>query len=394
MTFLSTSISDSCGIFSTRKSLPCTIRRRSVYRGWKRPDHLSLCKALCTQINATARQEGLNETPTETSMKVEQLLQVEETERSSGNWDIIYESPAKINLFLRILGKRKDGYHNIATLMQVISLRDTLYFKLLDESAEGDIFETDSDEIPIGSSNLVIAAFRKFRKESGMKRYFHTRVEKRIPVKAGLGGGSSNAATALWAANKLTGKKFSTEYLKKWGADLGSDVPFFFSGGTAFCTGRGENVSELPSLFPSFLYIIKPDGSLSTADVYENLDLSNCSTRDPQELITAVQDGIMWAEPMNDLEESSFRLYPLLSELKKLLRACGFPVVLMCGSGSALFCLGAPHSSIYPTFEEKLVKHFPVKVYTARFLNRNIEQDVWYLDPEEIKTNTVVEQWF
>jgi len=106
-------------------------------------------------------------------------------------------------------------------------------------------------------------------------------------VKAGLGGGkyehwfdrkrtrtstgSSNAATALWAANKLTGKKFSTEYLKKWGADLGSDVPFFFSGGTALCTGRGERVSELPCLFPSFLYIIQPDGSLSTADVYENL---------------------------------------------------------------------------------------------------------------------------
>ncbi|GJQ12096.1 hypothetical protein GpartN1_g3887.t1 [Galdieria partita] len=398
MAFLWPSISDNCSILS-RKHLPCihqrnTIKQYSVYLGWRRRDHLSRYgKVLCNQVNNT-RQEGFTESPTETSIKVEQLLQVEEPERYSGNWDAIYESPAKINLFLRILGKRKDGYHNIASLMQAISLRDTLYFKLLDESAEGDIFETDSDEIPIGSSNLAIAAFRKFRKESGIQRYFHVRVEKKIPVKAGLGGGSSNAATALWAANQLTGKRFSTEYLKKWGADLGSDVPFFFSGGTAFCTGRGENVSELPCLFPSFLYIIKPDGSLSTADVYENLDLSKCSTRDPQELVTAVQDGVMWAEPMNDLEESSFRLYPLLSQLKKVLRACGFPVVLMCGSGSALFCLGAPHSAIYPTFEEKLVKHFPVKVFTARFLNRNTEQDVWYLDREEIKTNTVVEQPF
>lgn len=91
---------------------------------------------------------------------------------------------------------------------------------------------------------------------------------------------------------------------------------------------------------------------MATSSVYENLDLSKCSTRDPQEILTAIQDGIMWAEPMNDLEESSFRLYPLLAELKTVLRACGFPVVLMCGSGSALFCLGAPHSSIYPTFEE------------------------------------------
>lgn len=345
---------------------------------------------VCAQTNA--RQEAPNESPTEQSIKLGQLLETQETDKSSGYWDVIYESPAKVNLFLRILGKRKDGYHEIATLMQAISLRDTLYFKLLDESADGDIFETDSDQIPVGSSNLVIAAFQKFRKESGIKRYFHVRVEKKIPVKAGLGGGSSNAATALWAANKLTGKKFSTEYLKKWGADLGSDVPFFFSGGTALCTGRGEKVSELPCLFPSFLYIIQPDGSLSTADVYENLDISKCSKREPQEILTAIQEGIMWAEPMNDLEESSFALYPLLSELKTLLRACGFPVVLMCGSGSALFCLGAPHSSIYPTFEQELVKHFPVKVFTARFLNRNTEQDVWYLDPEEIKTNTVVDQ--
>eukprot|EP00871_Galdieria_phlegrea_P004065 jgi/Galph1/465/GphlegSOOS_G5267.1 len=318
--------------------------------------------------------------------------ELEGIDRTSGYWDVIYESPAKVNLFLRILGKRKDGYHELATLMQAISLRDVLYFKLLGDSADGDIFETNSDDIPLGSSNFVIAAFRKFRKETGMRKYFHVRVEKRIPVKAGLGGGSSNAATALWAANYLTGKKYSVEYLQKWGADIGSDVPFFFSSGTAFCSGRGETVSNMGPLYPSFLYIIKPSGNLSTENVYQNLDLSKCSNRDPAELLTAVKEGVMWADPVNDLEEPSFRLYPLLSELKMVLQGSGFPVVLMCGSGSALFCLGAPSSDVYPIFEEGLREHYPVTIYTARFLNRNTEQNVWYLDPEEVKENTMTEE--
>ena len=151
-------------------------------------------------------------------------------------------------------------------------------------------------------------------------------MEKKIPHEAGLGGGSANAATALWAANVLSGRPCSTKELAEFGAEFGSDVSFFLSNGTAFCTGRGEILEEIPRLNPQSLYIVKPLEGLSTQEVFKHLDLSKTSDADPHELLRKMQKGVVFADFVNDLEAPSFKLMPRLAKLKGDLYKAGFQV--------------------------------------------------------------------
>lgn len=154
--------------------------------------------------------------------------------------DLKLKSPSKINLFLRILRRREDGYHDLASLFQAISLHDELNISLLPESAADDLFECDAPGVPTDRTNLVLRALDVYRKNTGRTEKFHIELNKFVPVQAGLGGGSANAATALWGANALCGSIASDEQLAAYGAEIGSDISFFFSSGTAYCTGRGE----------------------------------------------------------------------------------------------------------------------------------------------------------
>lgn len=217
----------------------------------------------------------------------------------------------------------------MASLFQTISLHDTIFFSVKNEDDENpniDKLECDTPGIPTDSSNLIIKALDKFREKTGIEKYFRIRLEKRIPHEAGLGGGSSNAATALWAANVLSDRPCTISELAQFGAEFGSDVSFFLSNGTAYCTGRGEILEEIPRLAPNTLYIVKPPEGLSTADVFRNLDLSQCSNRDPRELLEKMRKGIIFADFVNDLEAPSFKLVPRLEELKEKLYEAGFKV--------------------------------------------------------------------
>ncbi len=226
------------------------------------------------------------------------------------------ESPAKINYFLRVIRRRQDGYHDLATLMQALDLTDTLHF----EKNAVDVLQTDHPTLPTNQDNLILKAAELFRRKTGIP--LHTKIEliKRIPIEAGLGGGSGNAATTLWAYNELAGRPATNQQLLDWSAEIGSDIPFFFSTGTAHCTGRGEQVVSKPPLsLKEPLWIVKPDIAASTAKVYAHFKpqktlAENCS---------------------NDLEAAAFDLYPELAELKASLpgKAC------MCGSGTAFFVL-------------------------------------------------------
>lgn len=221
------------------------------------------------------------------------------------------------------------GYHELASLFQSISLHDILYFSRKtdeDEDPDLDTLECDTPGVPTDSSNLVIQALDKFREKTGIVTRFRIRLEKKIPHEAGLGGGSGNAATALWAANVLSDRPCSTNELAEFGAEFGSDISFFLSSGTAYCTGRGEILEELPRLSPQTLYIIKPKEGLSTAAVFKNLDTTNCSTRDPRELLEKMQKGVIFADFVNDLEVPSFKINPRLGELKEKLYEEGFNV--------------------------------------------------------------------
>ena len=236
-------------------------------------------------------------------------------------------SPAKINLFLRIMGKRPDGYHEIASLFQAIDLGDTLTFTLANE----DQLTCSDPTLPCDASNLVSKAVALFRCKTGLNFSVSIHLEKRIPTQAGLGGGSSNAATTLWALNALHGNPYSDTELQTWSAEIGSDIPFFFSLGTAYCTGRGEKVRNLPPPNLPPLSLIKPSEGLSTPAIFQALNLHECSTLDPECLLASFYEG----DPIyiNDLEIPALRLCPALASLKK---GCK---IFMTGSGTAHVCI-------------------------------------------------------
>ena len=155
-------------------------------------------------------------------------------------YDLSLFSPCKINLFLRIIRKREDGFHDLASLFQTIGFGDMLHLKL-DESGEKDTFECNMEGVPTDKSNLVIRALDLVRSKTGNEdKFFKANLVKQVPAQAGLGGGSGNAAAAMWGANELLGNPATLEELVEWSGDLGSDITFFLSEGTAYCTGRGE----------------------------------------------------------------------------------------------------------------------------------------------------------
>lgn len=264
-------------------------------------------------------------------------------------------SPAKINLFLRVLKKREDGYHELASLFQAVSLGDTLHFSL----SETDHFTCNDPLIPTGADNLIWKAVALFRKKTALSFGLTVHLDKKIPMQAGIGGGSSNAATTLWALNELHGKPASRQLLQQWAEEIGSDVSFFFSQGTAYCTGRGEKVQNLKPLQGN-LWLVKPAEGLSTPLIFKNLDLKSCAPDDPLELLK--QERFF----LNDLEEPAFKVMPSLMELKKELLSQGFSAVCLTGSGTGILCQGLQAPCV----------RLPTVAYPLTFVSR--EEKAWY----------------
>lgn len=239
--------------------------------------------------------------------------------------EISLRSPAKVNLFLRVLGKRSDGYHNVATLLHVIDIYDTLTIALSKE-------DSVACSKNISGTNIATKAVDLFRRKSGLKFSVSIFIEKKIPIRAGLGGGSSNAASVLMGLNQLFNFPFSREELQTISAEIGSDVPFFFSSGVAYCTGRGEIVKDLPGFFlKQKIKVYAPKDGLSTPEVYGAVDISLCHKMDPEELLKSfLQDKPLL---VNDLEIPAFKLMPHLKQVKQKFSAT------MSGSGSAFFWL-------------------------------------------------------
>lgn len=253
---------------------------------------------------------------------------------------ITLRSPAKINLFLRILRKREDGYHELASLFQAVDLYDTIHFAL----SNNDELSCTDPSLPVDGSNLILKAVHLFRKKTALKFSLKARLEKKIPHQAGLGGGSGNAATTLWALNTLLGFPVMTQDLMSWSSEIGSDIPFFLSEGTAYCTGRGECVRSLPPLPPQSLWVIKPPQGTSTPDVYRRLNISQLIDRPPEKTLQQFLEGN--PDYYNDLEAPAFKALPELAIVKQRLLDVGFDQVLLSGSGSSFFCLGQAKEKI------------------------------------------------
>jgi len=298
-------------------------------------------------------------------------------------------SPAKINLFLRILRRRPDNYHDLASLFHTVAFGDTLDMEVLPPAAERDELECNLEGVPTDESNLVIRALNLFRERSGVQRFFRVRLEKLIPAQAGMGGGSSNAATAFFGANALCGSPASAADLLGWADDpiIGSDATFFLSEGTAYCTGRGEVVTPVPPLpVPAGLavYLVKPRYGLSTPKVFKALDLSAVSPADPEELLAAFRErGVGHTAWVNDLEAPAFEVCPELGELKAFLAGeeWGFQAVLMSGSGTTVYCIGEPRGG-EEAFRAATNERFEVEGVWRTHLLRRASTDEWYSAPE------------
>lgn len=290
-------------------------------------------------------------------------------------------SPCKVNVFLRITSKREDGYHDLASLFHVISLGDVIKFSL-SPSKSIDRLSTNVSGVPLTEDNLIIKALNLYRKKTGTDNFFWIHLDKKVPTGAGLGGGSSNAATALWAANQFCGCLATEKELQEWSSEIGSDIPFFFSHGAAYCTGRGEIVQDIPSLVPldKPMVLIKPPQACSTAEVYKCFQLDKTSQADPLTLLEKIsRNGISQDVCINDLEPPAFEVLPSLKRLKQRIAAAGrgqYDAVFMSGSGSTIVGIGSPDP---PQFIYDDDEYQDVFVSEANFLAREANQ--WYQQP-------------
>lgn len=247
-------------------------------------------------------------------------------------------SPAKINLCLEVWGRRADGYHEITTLMQMVDLADSVH---LERQETGVRLTTEGVPVPAGEDNLAVrAAARFFAAATPGGARLH--LAKRIPAGGGLGGGSSNAAAVLWGLNALYGGPLTPEALSDLAASLGSDVPFFLSGGFAWAEGRGERIRPGGQAPARWAVVVDPGFGVSTAWAYRQLTLPlTPDDRMPKIMASIARGDVTRALELafNRLEDAVLPHFPRLAELKAVLSQAGASPALLSGSGACLFGL-------------------------------------------------------
>jgi 4-diphosphocytidyl-2-C-methyl-D-erythritol kinase len=306
---------------------------------------------------------------------------------------------AKLNLLLEVRARRTDGYHEIETLMVPIGLYDSVWIETDRTAPYGDLhlscrwapgltksapvvklrsgaedvgaadgdpahdrhrpLSADWEDLPLGSENIVVRALELLRARAGVSAGALIRLTKRIPSAAGLGGGSSDAAAALAAANRVWKLGMSERQLESIGAEIGSDVPFFLASGAAKCTGRGEQVEPVRGIPTIDFVVVVPPGGLSTADVYRQCQPASSPSVPPrsEQLCEALQrkDFKVAAKAMhNQLEPAAERLSPWIGRAKRDLAGSGCAAVQMSGSGAS--CFGVCPSALHARHAARLLR--------------------------------------
>jgi 4-diphosphocytidyl-2-C-methyl-D-erythritol kinase len=266
---------------------------------------------------------------------------------------MLYKAPAKINLFLRILRKRSDGYHDLASVMQQISIYDELEYTL---RPEGITLHCPGTDLPTNEHNLIYRAAQVIFKHTGYQSGIDIILRKSIPSAAGLGGGSSDAATTLMVLNDQCSLGLKKTELMKLGTKLGADVPFFIFGNSAFATGIGDQLQNIPDLPKINMVLINPAFPLSTKTVYENLNLTLTKKKNNYSIPRFYALGDVIRELHNDLEAVSLQMHPELNDFKQMLMKEGALGALMSGSGPTLFGIFTDEKSAIDAREAILKK--------------------------------------
>ena len=281
------------------------------------------------------------------------------------------KSPCKVNLLLNILGKRADGFHELETVMQPVNFCDELSFE---RGGNGIQLSCNDKSLPVNSKNLVFRAAADFLSAAKISDGVKIHLEKKIPLAAGLGGGSGNAATTLLALNELFGKPLAAEKLLEIAAALGSDIPFFLQNKPALATGRGEKIQPLenfPALCGKAFLLIHPGFGISTPWAYQNLsrfpEALNGKAGRAKDLISKLQTndwpGVADAF-YNSLEAPALEKFPILGLFQEFLRANGALAALMSGSGSTTFAI-VENVSAAESLAEKFKSKFGQNCWTA-----------------------------
>ncbi|HEX6124492.1 MAG TPA: 4-(cytidine 5'-diphospho)-2-C-methyl-D-erythritol kinase [Pyrinomonadaceae bacterium] len=256
------------------------------------------------------------------------------------NRELLLPSFAKINLHLQVIGRRPDGFHDLCTVFQTISLQDDLTIAL----GEDVRMTCGDDGIPVGEQNLVVRAANELRSEFGIKCGARIHLEKRIPAPGGLGGGSSNAAVVLLGLRKLWRVDAGVEALHPLAERLGSDVPFFLYGGTALGTGRGESVEPISDFTEEFMLVVTPDVAVATRDAFKRLNADPLTKQESKRRLRLCRFDLESADFKhtafkNDFETTVFAAYPEVERAKVTLLDLGARQAMLSGSGGSVFAV-------------------------------------------------------
>ncbi|MFC3040987.1 4-(cytidine 5'-diphospho)-2-C-methyl-D-erythritol kinase [Virgibacillus xinjiangensis] len=250
------------------------------------------------------------------------------------------KAPAKINLSLDVLDKRDDGYHNVEMIMTTVDLADRVELRPMEMDRVKVALE--SRYVPSDERNLAYRAAALFKKEYGIKKGVHIQVEKCIPVAAGLGGGSTDAAAVLRGLNRMWKLGIPIGELSDLGAELGSDVPFCVHGHTALAKGKGEIIERLNPPPSCWVVLAKPNIGVSTKTIFQRVKPGKLPHPETALLLSALEDGNfndMCSHLGNSLEDITFSVYPEVERIKEKMKQAGAEGVLMSGSGPTVYGL-------------------------------------------------------
>ncbi|MCH5180593.1 MAG: 4-(cytidine 5'-diphospho)-2-C-methyl-D-erythritol kinase [Erysipelotrichales bacterium] len=280
---------------------------------------------------------------------------------------MIIKAHAKINLAINVVGKKEDGYHDLDMVMVPVELHDSIHIEVLPSNFETYV-TCDDFSLEVNEYNLCSITIRKMKEKYNINKSFRVHIHKNIPIGAGLGGGSSNAAAVINAIKTLLKLDIPYEEEIELAKSIGADVPFFLKNNPARVEGIGEKLTPIKIKNKYYVLLIKPKNGLSTKDVYAKYDeVGSDNHADVDSLIKALENGDELKEFMgNDLEKASITMLPVIQDIKKLLLDDGFENVLMSGSGSSVFAISTNRTMVEKEYRK--LEKMGLNVYLTKVI--------------------------